>query len=136
MVRPDIPYAPEIFGSTDSGYQLGQTVRDRFTAYVCRNDYTAIGLCRGLQEAGLRVPEDMAVVGQGDLELSAYFTQGRTAPNHSIRQGGYVLRDNDLGPEISAVRTLNPAHLSQEYIRMSWTWSRPKRRMPLASAFA
>lgn len=61
-----------------SGYQLGQTVRDRFTAYVCRSDYTAIGLSRGLREAGLRIPEDVAVVGCGDLELSAYFTPALT----------------------------------------------------------
>ncbi len=55
-----------------SGYQLGKATLDRFTAYVCRTDYIAIGLCRGLREAGLRVPEDVAVVGQGDLEVSAY----------------------------------------------------------------
>ena len=61
-----------------SGYQLGQTVRDRFTAYVCRSDYLAIGLCRGLREAGLRVPEDVAVVGSGDLDVSAYFTPALT----------------------------------------------------------
>lgn len=57
-----------------SGYQLGKTTFDRFTAYVCRTDYVAIGLCRGLREAGLRIPEDVAVVGQGDLEVSAYLT--------------------------------------------------------------
>ena len=61
-----------------SGYELGQAVRDRFTAYVCRSDYIAIGLCRGLREAGLRVPEDVAVVGAGDLELSAYYSPALT----------------------------------------------------------
>ena len=61
-----------------SGYQLGKTSRDRFTAYVCRTDYIAIGLCRGLREEGLRVPEDVAVVGQGDLEVSAYMTPALT----------------------------------------------------------
>ena len=61
-----------------SGYRLGKAIRDRFTAYVCRNDYIAIGLCRGLWEAGLRVPEDVAVVGQGDIEVSAYMTPALT----------------------------------------------------------
>ena len=61
-----------------SGYQLGKTVRDRLTAYVCRGDYTAIGLCRGLREAGLRIPEDVAVVGHGDLGVSAYLTPALT----------------------------------------------------------
>ena len=61
-----------------SGYQLGKATLDRFTAYVCRTDYIAIGLCRGLREAGLRVPEDVAVVGQGDLEVSAYLSPALT----------------------------------------------------------
>ena len=61
-----------------AAYQLGKEIRDRFTAVICRNDYTAIGLCRGLREVGLRVPEDIAVVGHGDLELSAYFTPALT----------------------------------------------------------
>ena len=61
-----------------SGYQLGKANLDRFTAYVCRTDYIAIGLCRGLRETGLRVPEDVAVVGQGDLEVSAYLTPALT----------------------------------------------------------
>ncbi|MCY3788419.1 MAG: substrate-binding domain-containing protein [Gemmatimonadetes bacterium] len=28
---------------------------------MCRDDYVAIDVCRGLQELGLRVPEDVAV---------------------------------------------------------------------------
>ena len=51
-------------------YHLGKRLRwfgtEIFTAFVCRNDHTAVGLCRGLHESGLRVPEDMAVVGSGD----------------------------------------------------------------------
>ena len=73
-----------------SGYQLGQAVRNRYTAYVCRSDYMAIGLCRGLREAGIHVPEDVAVVGQGDLELSAYFTPALTTlqtPYQQIAEG-------------------------------------------------
>ena len=57
-----------------AAYELGKAVADRFTAFVCRSDYVAIGLCRGLQESGLRVPEDVAVVGCGDLDVSAYST--------------------------------------------------------------
>ena len=44
---------------------------ESFTAFVCRGDYMAITVCRGLREAGLRVPEDVAVVGYGDIEVAA-----------------------------------------------------------------
>ncbi len=58
--------------------RLGKSLGDQFTAIVCRNDYTAIGVCCGLREAGLGVPEDVAVVGYGDLEVSAYVTPALT----------------------------------------------------------
>ena len=59
-------------------YRLGKRLGDQFTALVCRNDYTAIVVCRGLREAGIRVPEDVAVVGYGDLEVAAYVTPALT----------------------------------------------------------
>ena len=60
------------------GYRLGQRLGDRFTALVCRDDYTAIGVCRRLRELGLRVPEDVAVVGHGDIGVAAYVTPALT----------------------------------------------------------
>lgn len=39
---------------------------------VCHNDLTAIGVIAGLREAGLRVPEDVAVVGIDNIELADY----------------------------------------------------------------
>lgn len=59
-------------GSARSGYNLGRALRDRYTAIVCCADYTALGVCRGLIESCVRVPEDMAVTGFGNSEVSAY----------------------------------------------------------------
>ena len=59
-------------------HRLGTRLGDRFTALVCRNDYEAIIACHGLRAAGLRVPEDVAVVGNGNLELAAYVTPSLT----------------------------------------------------------
>lgn len=65
--------------STESGYRLGRRLGDGpFTALVCRNDYTAIGVCRGLREAGLRVPEDVAVLGNGAIDMGEYVTPALT----------------------------------------------------------
>lgn len=42
------------------------------TAVVTSNDLTAIGAMGAIHEAGLRIPEDMSVVGFDGIELSAY----------------------------------------------------------------
>lgn len=59
-------------GNARSGYRLGRALRGRYTALVCCSDYTALGVCRGLVESGVRVPDDMAVTGFGNSEVSAY----------------------------------------------------------------
>jgi LacI family transcriptional regulator len=42
-------------------------LRPRVTAVFAANDPTAIGAMKATWEAGLRVPEDIAVVGAGDI---------------------------------------------------------------------
>ncbi|MCY3735437.1 MAG: LacI family DNA-binding transcriptional regulator [Gemmatimonadaceae bacterium] len=80
MDKHGLPYEFLPFLTIDGrgGYLMGKKLGDRFTAIVCRDDYTAIGLCRGLRESGLRVPEDVAVVGSGDLDPGAYVTPALT----------------------------------------------------------
>ena len=76
------------------GYRQGKTLGDRFTALVCRDDYTAIGVCRGLREAGIRVPEDVAVVGYGDIGVAARMTPPLTTlatPYATIAQAAMEL---------------------------------------------
>lgn len=48
------------------------------TAVVCSNDLTAIGAMGAIYEHGLRVPEDISVVGFDDIQLSAYTHPGLT----------------------------------------------------------
>ncbi|MCE2448313.1 MAG: LacI family DNA-binding transcriptional regulator [Candidatus Latescibacteria bacterium] len=65
-------FLPALGIHAKGGYLQSKRLGDRFTALVCRDDYTAMGVCRGLGELGLRVPEDVAVVGSGDLEVGTY----------------------------------------------------------------
>ena len=58
--------------------RLGRSLGDRFTALVCRNDYTALCACRALREAGFRIPEDVAVIGSGDIGAAAYLKPALT----------------------------------------------------------
>ena len=86
----------------EGGYRRGQRVGDRFTALVCRNDYMAIGVCRGLRESGLRVPEDVAVVGHGDMDVAAYVTPALTTlaiPYEAIAEAAMELMLEQLEGE-------------------------------------
>ena len=65
-------------GSARSGYNLGRALRGRYTALACCCDYTALGVCKGLIESGVQVPDDMAVTGFGNSEVSAYVSPSLT----------------------------------------------------------
>ncbi|HET8654502.1 MAG TPA: LacI family DNA-binding transcriptional regulator [Longimicrobiaceae bacterium] len=64
--------------SAAQGYRAALSVfraagADRPTAVTCYNDMVAVGLLRALRELGLRVPEDVSVIGFDDLELLEYY---------------------------------------------------------------
>lgn len=46
---------------------------------VCNNDLAAIGIMAGLRDKGLRVPEDVAVVGIDNIELADYLNPALTS---------------------------------------------------------
>ena len=58
-----------------------------FSALVMGNDHMALGALRALREAGLRVPEDVSVVGFDDIPEAAYFDP----PLTTVRQDFDVL---------------------------------------------
>ena len=78
----------------EGGYRQSKRIGDQFTALVCRDDYTAIGVCRGLQELGIRVPDNVAVVGNGNIDVGAYMTPALTTlvpPYEAIAQAAMDL---------------------------------------------
>ena len=46
--------------------------RDVPTAVLCSNDVTAIGVLHALAASGLRVPQDMSVVGFDDIQMARF----------------------------------------------------------------
>lgn len=63
------PVAPLVGDwSADSGYEIGaKLARDkRMTAVYVANDSMALGVMEALRDAGLRVPEDVSVIGVDD----------------------------------------------------------------------
>lgn len=58
------------------------------TAVFAHNDETAIGLLHGLTSGGLRVPEDISVVGYNDMPYAAVFNPGLTTVRLPRREWG------------------------------------------------
>ena len=101
------PMAPEI------GYKPMQALLEKsrnFTAVFCFNDIAAIGAIRALKDAGLRVPEDVSVVGFDDILSAAYSIPSLTTVRQPLaemgRRGAQVLleriadHEKEYPPEI------------------------------------
>jgi LacI family transcriptional regulator, galactose operon repressor len=65
----------------------------RPTAVVCSNDWTAIGALHALDAAGLRVPEDVSVVGFDDIPLARYTSPPLTSVRMSAGDVGATAFD-------------------------------------------
>jgi DNA-binding LacI/PurR family transcriptional regulator len=73
--------------SCQSGYEAMRTLlaaERRPTAVFASNDRLAIGAMRAAVEAGLRVPEDLSIVGVDDIELAGYLTPPLTTVRQSL----------------------------------------------------
>lgn len=74
-----------------SGYQAGLEMiqaQDVPDAVFCANDQMAIGLMRAFQEHGLRIPEDVGLVGFDDIVVAPLLTPPLSSVNMSRYQWG------------------------------------------------
>ncbi len=53
---------------------------------LCDSDFTAVGLLRAFRRLGLSVPDDISVVGWGDLQFAAVFDPRITTVTHDLPQ--------------------------------------------------
>jgi LacI family transcriptional regulator len=74
-----------------AGYQAMQELlarKPRPDAVFCYNDLSAIGAMKATLEAGLRIPEDIAFVGCGNLRYAEYLRVPLSSVDHSpLRMG-------------------------------------------------
>jgi len=61
-----------------------------FTALVCYNDISAFGAIRVLMDHGIRVPQDVSVVGFDDIQGAAYHNPSLTTIHQPLQQMGVV----------------------------------------------
>lgn len=86
-LRPPEPLVGDWTASSGhvAGARLAELVaRGEATAVFVANDHMAIGVLHALHEAGVRVPEDLSVVGFDDLPESAYLIPPLTTVNQDF----------------------------------------------------
>ena len=91
---PDLILKIEIDDPTPQlGYPYGKELLARkkpFTALFAYNDISAIGAMRAFQEAGIRIPEDVSVVGFDDIREAAHNTPTLTTVHQPLRKMGEI----------------------------------------------
>ena len=68
-------------GNADGGYEAARRLLDHPhppTAIFCGNDRVAMGAYDAIKERGLRIPEDISVVGFDGIELGSYIRPALT----------------------------------------------------------
>ena len=82
------------------GYPFGKKLiakKRPFTALFAYNDISAIGAIRAFQETGLRVPEDISVVGFDDIAAAAFHYPSLTTIRQPLHKMGKLAVDMLVG---------------------------------------
>ena len=106
--------------SVRSGELAGENLLARYgtalpDAVVCANDQMAIGVLRAFAAGGVRVPQDMAVVGFDDIALGSLYDPSLTTVHQPMRMLGEractLLLDRIADPDRSPAAELLPTEL-------------------------
>lgn len=85
--------------SPELGYEVTKkffTKGAEFTALFAFNDVSAIGAIQAIKEKGLRVPEDISVIGFDDIQSAALQSPGLTTIRQPLRKMGLVAAETLL----------------------------------------
>lgn len=88
----NVPWAPGGKDwSQEEGYEAARSLVEKnpnLTAIMAGNDRMAIGAMRYLHTRGLRIPEDVSVMGVDDISQASFTTPGLTTVRHNLYQLG------------------------------------------------
>ena len=106
LATADLPFDADLVAdgnwSASAGYEATvklMALKDPPTAIFCQNDRMAIGCYEALKEAGLRIPDDISVVGYDDEEISRHLHPRLTTsilPHRAM--GQWAIEQLDAGP--------------------------------------
>ncbi|MEO8518443.1 MAG: LacI family DNA-binding transcriptional regulator [Dermatophilaceae bacterium] len=101
-----------------AGVQVAEEIlrrRVKLDGLVCANDELALAIIRRLQNNGVRVPDDLAVVGWDDVPAARYLSPGLTTVRQPIRDlsrtAAAQLHAAVLGGQVAGSATVLPAQI-------------------------
>jgi DNA-binding LacI/PurR family transcriptional regulator len=100
QIHPELVLQLEGMENTpELGYPYGQALIARhvpFTALFAYNDISAIGAMRAFEEAGLRIPEDVSVIGFDDISIAAFSIPPLTTVRQPLQKMGRIAAETLL----------------------------------------
>jgi LacI family transcriptional regulator len=132
-----IPVRPELtvqIESTVSTPQLGYPItrellarRRPFTALFAYNDISAIGATWAFREAGLRVPEDVSVVGFDDIPAAAFNTPSITTVRQPLERMGQIAAKTLIDRIEGSTEYIPEIAIEPEFVVRGSTGAAPSR---------
>jgi LacI family transcriptional regulator len=99
-INPELVVQIQGLDSTpELGYPFGKELLARkvpFTALFAYNDISAIGAMRAFQEAGLRIPDDVSVVGFDDIASAIFCIPSLTSVRQPLKKMGNIAAETLL----------------------------------------
>ena len=98
LTEAGLPIVPELRQPCDSNERFGYRAAEKliesgepFDAIFAVTDAIAVGAMQALQAAGLRIPDDVAIVGFDDLPIASYVTPKLSTIRQDVTAAGELL---------------------------------------------
>jgi LacI family transcriptional regulator len=137
-IRPELTIQLEGTDSTPAiGYPFAKQLlakKQPFTALFAYNDISAIGSIWAIHEAGLRVPQDISVVGFDDIPGAAYANPGLTTVRQPLLRMGQIAAQTVVDLIEGRGEYVPEIAIEPEFIVRDSTGPAPERQLRSAGA--
>jgi LacI family transcriptional regulator len=117
---------------TGIGYPFAKQLLARkhpFTALFAYNDISAIGSIWAIKETGLRVPEDISVVGFDDIPGAAYANPGLTTVRQPLTRMGQIAAQTIVDQIEGRASYVPEIAIEPEFVVRASTGAPPSRKV-------
>jgi LacI family transcriptional regulator len=132
-IRPELTIQLAGADSTPAiGYPFAKQLLARkhpFTALFAYNDISAIGSIWAIKEAGLRVPQDISVVGFDDIPGAAYANPGLTTVKQPLMKMGQIAAQTVVDQIEGRGEYVQEIAIEPEFVVRESTGPAPSRRL-------